>query len=550
MTLPSDARLDTGEQSAVAIPPDGSGIVYSGTRKRTGWLFRRTFDSEEPVQIPGTQDGQYPFFSPDGKWIGFSGNNSIVKIPAEGGTPIPIHPGSAYFGVVWTRDGYLIASIGLTSGLVKITDAGGDAVNLTEPAEGELGHWWPSLLPDEKHVLFTCWRTTLDDASVRVLSLDTGEQKELIKGATTARYALTGHLIYTSGSALMAVPFDPDRLETTGSPVVVVDSVRVESGDGNTLAAFSNDGTLIYYPAVTASSRQLVRLEPGPDPDHPRVEPILEGERDYSRAAVSPDGRHIALGIHSGTQDDIWALDTQRSVLTRLTFDGTNSQPLWTPDGREITFRSLRNGPYEIFQIAADGSGTERKLYGIPYDLRPISWSPDHRLALEYNHPKNRNDIWILDARGDEPKAEEYVATEYGDSQPGFSPDGKWIAYESQASGSWEVYLESYPRGGGRQQVSASGGRYPMWSPDGGSLFYWNEVEVYRAPVAFSPRPEIGDPVLILNQAALPGTVEGWDVAPDGRGFIAILQKKGTEQPLRVVQNWFREVQRLAGPGG
>jgi Tol biopolymer transport system component/tRNA A-37 threonylcarbamoyl transferase component Bud32 len=551
MALPDDVRLDQSLRASLAMNPDGSGIVYSGNRKGTEWIFRRDFDSSRPEPIPDTREGSYPFFSPDGKWMGFSSHGSVVKVPVAGGTPIPIHAGTAYFGVAWTADGHLIAPTGLTSGLMRIPDSGGEATTLTEPAEGELGHWWPSLLPDGDHVVFTCWRTTLSDASVRVLSLDSGEQRTLLEGATTARYAPTGHLIYTSGSALMAVPFDPERLEMTGSPVVVVDSVHVESGDGNTLAAFGNDGTLVYLPTVSAPARWLAWVEPGPDPEHPRAEAVIEDERDYNQAAVSPDGRYLALGIESGTKADIWILDVRRTALTRFTFDGTNGSPLWTPDGKEITFRSLRNGPYEIFRKAADGSGEERLLYGAPHDLDPVSWSPDgRRLAFEYLHPDRRNDIWILDAGGDgeEPTAAAYVATEYDEGSPCFSPDGKWILYDSMASGRREVYLQASPSGGGREQVSVNGGRFPLWSPDGSAVIYWSETRMYRVPVSFSPGPEIGTPAVVLDADKLPGRILHHAVAPGGRS-VMVLEKKGAERPFEVVQNWFQEVERLAGTG-
>jgi len=256
MTLPSDAQPITDIGISMAWTPDGRGIAYRGSQNGQTWIFRRDLDAEAPVLIPGTQGGNYPFFSPDGKWLAFSTHDDVVKVPVDGGIPIKVHPGSADWGAAWTADGSIIAPLSLNGGLMRFPEAGGEATALTELAEGELGHWWPTLLPDGKHILFTCWRTTVDDASIEVVPAEGGDPRELVPNAAFARYATSGHLIFSRGTSLMAVPFDPVRIEMRGSPVVVQDSVLVSNSDGATMAVFGEDGNLVYYPAA-GSSRWL-----------------------------------------------------------------------------------------------------------------------------------------------------------------------------------------------------------------------------------------------------------------------------------------------------
>ena len=431
----------------------------------------------------------------------------------------------------------IVFADGLSSGLVRVSSDGGEPEELTSPDReaGETGHRWPQLLPGGKAILFTV-RT---DAGSRIVvqSLETGERKSLVEermGATEARYVGTGHLLYDLEESLIATPFDPEELELLGAPVSVVEDVFTANAGGLTGVAASNEGVLVYLPASATYNAATVQTL-GNDR---RWQAVGELEGDLRSLALSPDGRQLALAIRDDTDGSgIWMYDMARESLAPLVLRGRfNLNPLWTPDGRRVTFSSGRVGQTpNPYWIAADGSEEEIALVDdmeLPH--APFSWSPDGEV-LAY---RERGDILLLDRDG---TSTSFTNTPYAESFARFSPDGRWMAYVSEESRRDEVYVTSYPTPGAKVLISTDGGTDPVWTPDGRRLFFLNGDHLWRVDLSFGDRVVAGIPELVIDDDII-----DYDVYPDGERIIAIRPKgSGGWNRLHVILNWFTELERL-----
>jgi len=390
------------------------------------------------------------------------------------------------------------------------------------------------MLPDGKHVMFTSFRTPAERSRVEVYSLESGTRTVVIDGGFYGRYVPTGHVLFARSTTVMAVRFDPDRLTTSGQTVPVIAGVAVTLPNGLAQFSVSNNGTLTYMTqAALASPRQLVWLDRSG-----KASPIGDARRRFEDPRISPDGRVVALTIRDENDSDIWTYDLTRGTFSRITSSPTTQfQPVWSPDSRRVFF-VFEEPVFHIYTQAVDGGAAAptRVLDG-PYDMLPNSVSPNGEWLLYYrNDPKTRGGIWGLPLKGgsppraiiDTPATERYAVV---------SPDGRWLAYRSDETGRGEIYVQAFPGGGKRVQVSLNGGGFVSWSRDGRQLFFLEEKKMMAVTVE---RDTFGPPSMLFEAPLI-----GYDVAADGR-FLGVLRDSSVPQaPVNIVVNWLDELKRL-----
>ena len=538
----------------VAISPDGSRIVYVGNGGTQ--LFVRAFEAVEPVAIATGSQLRGVFISPDGQWVGFVEDNILKKAAISGGpalTVTPLRAGSLR-GATWLEDDTIVfATTANQSGLERVSAEGGESTVLTRPDRdrGEVDHMWPEALPGGRGILFTITAGSLDAAQVAVLDLRTGEHRVLVRGGTHAQYSASGHLVYTAGGTLRAARFDLARLQMGDSPVTVLPRlVTTTAGAGD--YAVAADGTLVYVDtqqAEMAGTRSLVWVD-----RQGGEQPIGAPARAYVYPRLSPDGTRIAVYLEE-QDNDIWIWDLARATLTRTTFEpGNDQQPVWTPDGRRLLFASVRAGGVQnLFWQPADGSGAAERLTEGPNPQLPTTVSPDGSMVVFYElNPGTGRDLMRLMLDG--LRVEPLLQTRFEERNADISPDGRWVAYESDTSGRFEIYVRPFPNvNDGQWQISAGGGNRPLWGPDGGELFYLAtdgtlmRVDVHASGAtwnASSPEEQLTPRYFTAG-----GIARTYDVSRDGRRFLMIRQagrdQTGIPPQIVVVQSWFEELRRL-----
>ncbi len=529
----------------LAISPNGKELVYVGhSGSFQIQLYLRRTDEFEARPIPGTEDGTDPFFSPDGQWIGFLAGDDLKKVPLSGGPPVTLTTlteGSIVNGTIsWGETDTIVFGI-LNSGLWQVPASGGKARQLTFPdsEKGEVRHSDPDFLPGGKALVFDV--RTADGLSNWVLSLETGEQKKLIEGKRP-RYAASGHLVFQREASLYAAPFELSRLEVTGPSYPLPQQTRIQGRNGVADFVFSDSGTLVYLPSAGRVDRNLVWVD-----REGEVEPLAAPPRRYDDPRLSPDGQRLVTQI-SETNSDVWIYDIPRKTLTRLTFEGNNDTPVWTPDGKRVTFDSDRaGGPGTLFWKPADGSGTADQLTTTSRTNQfATSWTPDGKFLAF----REGDDVWVLPL-ADQTEAKPFLQTSFQEGAGMFSPDGRWLAYVSDESGRFEIYVQPYPGPGGKWQISTEGGSEPLWKRDGQELFYRNGEQMMAVDITTQPSFSPGTPNLLFEgEYFANGGVRraNYDVTPDGQRFVMIKaaeKDEGQKSKINVVLNWFEELKRL-----
>jgi Tol biopolymer transport system component len=550
INLPPGQQLaDLNNNPAFALSPDGTHLAYVARQGGTQRLYMRAMESLEATLIPGTEGAINPFFSPDGQWLGFFAGGKLKKISLNGGAALTLGDAVNPRGASWGSQGTIVFAPALGGALQQVSDVGGTPQPLTRLGKGEGTHRWPEFLPGGKSVLFVfAGGTSAANSEVAIQSLGTGERRNLIQGGTQPRYAPSGHLVYAQGGSLMAVPFDPARLTTTGAAVPVVEGVLQSPTDGNAQYSFSGTGSLVYVPgSVQGAQSKLVWVN-----RNGAEQPFAAPARAYLSPRLSPDGRRVVVGL-SEKESQTWLYDLTRETLTRLTFEGNSNQyAVWTRDGKRITFRSNKEGPLNLFSQLVDGSGGLERLTTSDDTQTPNAWSPDGQaLAFVEVTPATGIDIWVL--RIGDRKAQPFLQTRFNESAPTFSPDGHWLAYVSDESGRFEIYAQAYPGPGGKYQISTEGGTEPVWNPNGRELFYRSGNKMMAVDVTSQPSFSAGKPKMLFEGQYLPApvTYPDYDVSPDGQRFLML---KPSEQgasltQIIVVQNWFEELKRRVPTG-
>jgi serine/threonine-protein kinase len=553
ITLPADQQFSFAGRHMIAISPSGTYIAYSANNE----LYLRRLDQLDAVPIRGTSGGgRSPFFSADGQWLGFWHDGSLKKVSVSGGAPVVICAADNPWGASWGPDNMILVGQG-PNGIVRVSGDGGKTETLIRMKSPESAHG-PQLLPDGRNVLFTLASNpvgTWNDATIVVQSLDTGARKTLIRGGTDARYVDSGHIVYALNGSVLAVPFDIKKLEVIGGPVPLVENVA-EASAGVTGAlhyGVSRNGTLVYIPAggVTAVQRTLAWL------DRSGTEtPINTPTRLFRYPRISPDDQRLTLDIPDENRD-IWVWNFKGETLTRLTLESSQEQyGVWTPDGRRVIYASSMAGPANLYWQNSDGTGRAERLTTSLNPQFPQTVSPDGTtLVFREQVTSSNSDLMMVTLQG-ERRPKPLMATSFNEVNAELSPDGKWLAYQSDESGRDEIYVRPFPNiGEGRWQLSTNGGTRPLWSRDGKELFYVSRtLNLMTIPVQASTGFSASSPTKVVDaQLVETGPGRMYDVSTDGRRFLIIkpsasANAKTAPPSITLVQNWVDELTRRVQP--
>jgi serine/threonine-protein kinase len=561
-TAPDDAQpmrffveLPRGTQPSftpiVRLSADGRQLFVSAMVDRREEVLRHTFDRHGMQVIQGAGQGELgtgnsrPFVSPDGRWVAYARQKRLWKVPVDGGTAIDLAP-AEWSGGSWGKNGKLVYTRAYNTGLWMVSEGGGDERMLTEPdaAQSELGHWWPQVLPDGEHVIFTSYRTPIERATIEALELRTGARKVLLTGGVNGFWVPTGHLLYAVGETIRAVRFDLDRLAVTGAPLPVVDGVAMNLTDGAAAFDVSENGTLAYLPVESyVTETNVVFVD-----RHGRESLALPNLDRYNHPRLSPDGERVSVDIRSAnSMGDVWVFQIGRSGGTRLTAEGGRDFGAeWAPDGRELIF-SHENPFFDLYRRTADASRPAEPLLTGGYDHYTGAVSADGELFVFVLSVPGGGEIWTVPLRG-EPRPVRYFANGFNLGHPVLSPDGRWMAYDSDESGSGiDVFVQSFPDPERRRiKVSPAHGSEPMWTKGGKELVYRDGRDV----IAVSIDPETGasGAPQVLFSGPFPDSA-GWtrprsyDVTPDGERFLLTKLAGEQAQPrVMVVLHWFAEL--------
>ncbi|MBK5290650.1 MAG: serine/threonine-protein kinase [Acidobacteriia bacterium] len=464
--------------SNFAISPDGRSLVFS-TRINFAdpyVLFVRPLGSVTPQKLAGTDGAEMPFWSADGRSIGFIVAGKLKKIEATGGPPQDICDTASFHGGAWNLEGTIV--FGTTSGLFRVSAQGGKPEAITKLGQEETGHYWPHFLPDGNRFLYTAWTQQASKRAVYAGTLGSKERTRVMAAESNIAYAEAGYLVFQRENTVYARAFQEGKLALTGEPVRLADEVAYSSSNGQGSFSLSTNGVLVYYQGGVgagggAGTSETADWQLAWIDRTGRAGETVGPQGPYRGIEVSPDGKRVAVHRHEASGGDVWVLEPRGSV-TRLTFDAShhNSMPVWSPDGNRIVYSALQKGKWGLYQTLSSGSGKEELLFESETLKAPMSWSPDgKRIVFWVQDPKTGSDLWVLPLEGDK-KPAPLISTPAIETHGQISPDGKWIAYTSNSTGRNEVYVQPFPAGSGRYQISNRGGDWPRWKRDSKELLY------------------------------------------------------------------------------
>ena len=547
--------LSVVDSSSVAISPDGSEIIgYDMTPSRPQ-LLRRSLDSFEIQAIPGTESGFNPFFSPDGRSIGFFADQHICVLAADSSSRRCLAEAHGFAAGSWGRDGSIVYSSqpsggAALAGLWRVPSAGGEPVRLTtvDVQQGERGHVYPQVLPDGRNVLYSIVGETR--SAIAVVPLAGGDARTILANAGRGRYVPSGHLVYWDAprGRLSAVRFDLDRLAIAGTPVELGFDLA-STGDATISFDVSDTGTLVYSIGAQFGDDFTVEIADRSG----QLTTIVDERASWGQPRVSPDGKQVLLRRSAQPDCSLWLLDLERGTLSRIGLDGDNHNPLWLADGERFLVSRQVQGSQDrqVYEQRIDGGGPPERLVTNEFAALAESVSPDGRfLAVTRDGRRDRNDILVFDRETGETRP--FVATDFDEDHPAFSPDGTLLAYAASDTGRSEIYVRPFPGPGATYAISTHGGTGPVWSRDGRELFYAEGNKMMRAEIRRTPRFTASAPQRLFESAEFVWERRrNYDVLPDGSGFIMVRRGAGTPatRSLRVVLDWFTELERLAPAG-
>jgi predicted Ser/Thr protein kinase len=545
----------------IAISPDGTHVAYvAANPPQLNRLYLRSLSGLEPKLL--LDSGAAPFFSPDSRWIASLdvAGEQLRKIGLTGGAPETVCRGLGLGGGGTWADGDTIYFVSENpGGLSRVAAAGGkfEEVAKFDFASGERVYKFPSALPGGQAILFTVATSdaeSFDEAQIAVFVTATGQRKILVDGGTSPRFSASGHLVYARNGQLLAVRFDPTRLEVSGQPFTVLDGVLMSRNTGVANFDLAKNGDLAYIPGkAEGGARTLVWVDRSG-----RAEKVALPPRSYLHPRISPDGLKVAVEIE-GSHHDIHVYDVMSGVLSNITTDGVSHWPVWSPDGRDVGYRSGPMGRFQLWQVRADRSRAPEAVPAAGVSQSASSYSPDGQtIAYTAAAPGVPPKVTVVALQGDR-TPRPLDNSRYAQGSPKFSPDGHWLAYCSNESGKPQVYVQAFPGPGAKIQVSSDGGTDPVWKRTGGELFFRNGDSMMRVPISASPAFANGRPRELwkghyshgMSSSCGPAgpTSSNYDVTADGERFLMIKdedQDSATSRRAIVVLGWADELIRLS----
>lgn len=538
-TLTRQLGLFGSPPDPLAVSPDGRRIALVATSAdgRT-LLWIRSLDTLNVQLLAGTEGAAHPFWSPDSRFLGFFAGGKLKKIDVSGGPPLTLCDAPNDRGGTWSQDGVIVFSPTTDSALQKVSASGGAPIAATVLAPGETGHRGPVFLPDGRHFLYRVKTEEGTPGLIYIATLNSTDRKLLLNSNIGTIFYSQGHLLFLHGTTLMAQPFDARHLELTGDAFPIAEQIQIQSNPnaGFGLFSASENGVLAYQTGTGTTASQLVWFDRTGKQVGMLGDPATQAD-----IALSPDGKRASVSISDGKQRDIWAYDVARGLRTRITFDPADElNSLWSSDGSRLVFNSRRKGHLDLYEKASSGAGTEEVLFEDNRDKSPQSWTPDGRLILYTSSgPPTGDDLFVLPLSGDR-KPVPYLQTPFNEYDGQFSPDGRWVAYVSDESGTDEVYVAPFPGPGGKWQISTAGGTFPRWRRDGTEIFYLapdNKLmaaEVNGKASSF----QVGAAKALFETRTLDPTRNRFAVSADGQRFLINTDPQTTSAPITVVLNW------------
>ena len=515
----------------LAISRNGDQIVYTGVVGQTTQLFLRDNSGMPPRPLTGTEGAHSPFFSPDGQWIGFFAENKLKKIRLDGGPAIALCDVALGFGGFWAEDDSIYFTPGERTAIYRIAALGGVPAQVTThpgtPSERTSleAMYWPQLLPGGKGILFGRSRS-----GIGVFDTVSRTSKVLTLSGSSPRWSATGHILYVDNGILWALPFDAKSLEKKGPPVVVLDHVRMEL-QGAAQYDIAQEGTLNYASGGDVAEASFVWLDA-----HGKEQDVGLSPQRFGEFRLSPDGRTLALVIHSATQDDLWAFDLERRVLLRLTGEGWVWSPIWTPDGRKIVYSSNSSAKSHVIELTLDGL-QKRVIAFVPGLFQLNGFAPGGQMISISRRDGADAVLCLMDATTGQ--LHELVRSSYMLAFPTISPDGHWLAYVSDETGRWEVYVRAIDKGSQTWRITTAGGEEPIWDRSGRRLYLRNGAKWMRVDIASGPVFKASEPMQVVRgpYVNIPGY--SYDIAGDGRFLLLKAEDQDRRSTqLEVVENW------------
>ena len=532
-----------------ALSPDGRTLVYGADATAGEPLYRRTLDSLQHVPISGTEGGMSPFFSFDGRWVGFyvPGQAALKKVSLSGGAPITLAATTgAFYGATWGPDDTIVFASAGSAGLAAVLASGADLRQLTTLTDDALVHAYPQFLPGGHHVLAAIHESGEELPRIGVVSTVDGHIRQLNIWGRSPHYIQrgpTGYLVYGQVNGLLAVPFDPETLQVGGVAVSVLSPIHTQP-PGAVYVAFSEDGTLVYAEPALGGYSQPAWVDPDGE-----ITPFGEPEEAlaYQQARLSPDGHRAVFSLRAqGLSQQLVLHDFETNERFPLTSVGSNVYPVWSPDGLRIAFSSNRTGQFQIYVTPADGSGTADKLFDADQLTIPVSWSPDGETLFFYSaETATRRDVHAYSF--EDGNVTPVLSSSADERASVVSPDGHWLAYLSDESGTHQLYVASLPALDVRRQVSRSGAAEPVWAPTGDELFYRSrDATMVRVSFRSTPQLEIGREQVVFDDPFRRDEFlnPSYDVGPDGRFLMLMVIDAPTIARLQVVLGFADEVGR------